>query len=98
MKRFGLLGKTLKHSFSKSFFEKKFAEEGISDCSYVNFELQSIDELPALIASNPDLNGLNITIPYKEEVIRYLNFKNDIVKSIGACNCIKIVNSELYGY
>ena len=98
MKRFGLIGKTLKHSFSKTYFEKKFAEEGINDCNYENFELPSIDQFPKLIASNPELEGLNITIPYKEEVTQFLNFKNEIVKQIGACNCIKIINSELYGY
>lgn len=98
MKRFGLIGKTLKHSFSKAYFGKKFAEEGITDCSYENFELSSIKEFPKLIATNPDLKGLNVTIPYKEEVLPFLNFKNEIVGDIGACNCIKIVNGELCGY
>lgn len=98
MKRFGLIGKTLKHSFSKTYFGKKFAEEGIKDCSYENFELASIDEFQNLIAKNPDLRGLNVTIPYKEEVIQFLNFRNEIVEGIGACNCIKIVDGELHGY
>ena len=98
MKRFGLIGKTLKHSFSKGFFEKKFSEQGITNCSYENFELPAISDFPNLIANNPDLQGLNITIPYKEEVLQFLNSKNEIVESIGACNCIKIVNGELLGY
>jgi shikimate dehydrogenase len=98
MKRFGLIGKTLKHSFSKTYFAKKFAEEGIRDCTYENFELSSIEEFPSVVADNPELRGLNVTIPYKEEVIRFLNFKNDIVEGIGACNCIKIVNGQLHGY
>lgn len=98
MKRFGLVGKTLKHSFSKTYFEKKFAEEKIVDCSYENFELPSIDQFPALLAGTPHLKGLNVTIPYKEEVVPFLNQKNNIVEETGACNCIKIIDGELYGY
>jgi len=98
MRRFGLIGKTLKHSFSKSYFEKKFAGDGIKDCSYENFELQSINEFSKLIENNPELRGLNVTIPYKEEAVQFLQFKSEIVKKTGACNCIKIVNGELHGY
>lgn len=98
MRRFGLIGRTLKHSFSKPFFEKKFAAEGLTDCYYDNFELESIEQLPKLIADHPELKGLNITIPYKEEVLRFLNSKDEIVKKIQACNCIKIENSELHGF
>lgn len=97
MKRFGLIGKTLKHSFSKTFFERKFREQGISDCSYENFELQSIQDFPKLL-NNPDLKGLNVTIPYKEEVLQFLNSKNEIVEEVGACNCIKLNNGELHGF
>lgn len=98
MRRFGLIGRTLKHSFSKTYFEKKFAGEGIRDCSYDNFELSSIEELPNLIAKNSDLVGLNVTIPYKEDVLPFLHSKNEVVTAIGACNCIKVVNSKLCGY
>jgi shikimate dehydrogenase len=98
MKRFGLIGKTLKHSFSKTYFEKKFAEQGINGCSYENFELQSIDEFPDIIANTPALRGLNVTIPYKEEVLRFLNSKNEIVEEINACNCINIINGQLHGF
>jgi shikimate dehydrogenase len=98
MKRFGLIGKTLKHSFSKTYFAKKFAEEGISDCSYDNFELSFISEFPGLIENIPDLIGLNVTIPYKEDVLQFLHNKNEIVTAIGACNCIKITNGKLSGY
>ncbi|HWI94302.1 MAG TPA: shikimate dehydrogenase [Flavisolibacter sp.] len=98
MKRFGLIGKTLKHSFSKGFFEKKFSEQRITDCRYDNFELPSIDEFPNLIANNPELKGLNVTIPYKEEVLQFLNFKNEIIEAIGACNCIKIIDGKLHGF
>jgi shikimate dehydrogenase len=95
---FGLIGKPLSHSFSKKYFEQKFIEENIIDCSYELFELQSIDELPKLISSNPRLKGLNVTIPYKEAVLPLLHHKNEIVTAIGACNCIKIVDEELYGF
>ena len=98
MRRFGLIGKTLKHSFSKKYFEEKFATQQIGDCSYENFELPSIDAFPKLIEDTPALNGLNVTIPYKEEVVRFLHSKNKIVEAVAACNCIKIVNGELHGY
>ena len=98
MKRYGLIGRTLTHSFSKTYFTKKFAEEGIADCSYENFELKMIDEFPQLIRSNPDIKGLNITIPYKEEVLRFLTGKNEIVEAIGASNCIKIDAGSIVGY
>jgi shikimate dehydrogenase len=98
MRRFGLIGKTLKHSFSKTWFTKKFEEEGIPDCSYENFELQSIEQLPGLIQSNSDLAGVNITIPYKEAVCKLLDQSNELVQEIGACNCIKIENGILSGY
>src|SRR5687767_2757859 len=98
MKRYGLLGKTLKHSFSKSYFYKKFAAEGLDEYSYNNFELEHIQQLPLLLDKYPDLLGLNVTIPYKEEVIPYLHVQNDIVQSIQACNCIKIKEGKLYGY
>lgn len=98
MRRFGLIGKTLKHSFSKNFFEQKFAAQKNNDCSYENFELQSINELPELIKNQPHLCGLNVTIPYKEEVLQFLDDKNDVVKKINACNCIKISNARLSGY
>jgi shikimate dehydrogenase len=98
MRRFGLIGKTLKHSFSKNYFAQKFADEAITGCSYENFELPSINDLPVLLSSHPDLEGLNVTIPYKEECIAYLHSQNEIVQEIGACNCIKIRNGTLHGY
>jgi shikimate dehydrogenase len=98
MRRFGLIGKTLKHSFSKTWFTEKFADEGITDCSYENFELPSIDSFPELIKSTPDLAGINITIPYKELVLQYLHHADNTVKEIGACNCIKVDNGLLLGF
>lgn len=98
MRAFGLIGKPLSHSFSKKYFTEKFIKENIVDCSYELFELQSIDELPHLISSHSELHGLNVTIPYKEVVLPFLQQQNDIVKAIGACNCIKIVDGKLYGF
>lgn len=98
MRRFGLIGRTLKHSFSKPFFEKKFLAEGLRDHHYDNFELESIDEFPKLLADHPGLEGLNITIPYKEAILPFLTTKNEIASDIGACNCIKIKDGQLHGF
>lgn len=98
MKRYGLIGRTLTHSFSKTFFTEKFAKAGIRDCVYDNFELKTIEAFPLLINAHPDLMGLNVTIPYKEDVLDYLTDSNEIVKEIGACNCIKITGDQLVGY
>src|SRR5438128_1691786 len=98
MKLYGLLGKTLKHSFSKAYFTNKFSALGINDCQYENFELASIEELPQLLINQPSIKGLNVTIPYKQDVLQFLDEQNDIVKSVNACNCIKICEGRLSGY
>src|SRR5690349_10157436 len=98
MKVYGLLGKTLKHSFSKTYFAKKFSGLKINDWVYENFELADISELPELLNENPAIVGLNVTIPYKEEVIPFLHFQNEIVSEIQACNCINIIGGKLHGY
>ncbi|HEV7331615.1 MAG TPA: shikimate dehydrogenase [Flavisolibacter sp.] len=98
MRRFGLLGRTLKHSFSKTYFTEKFREASITDAVYENFELKSIDEFSSLLTAHPDLRGLNVTIPYKEEVLPYLTTINEVVREIGACNCIKVEAGKLSGY
>ena len=98
MHRYGLIGKTLKHSFSKQYFTDKFSKEGLKDYTYENFELEEINKLPQLLSDNKDLKGLNITIPYKQEIIPFLNVENEIVHTTGACNCIKVENGKLYGY
>jgi len=97
MRRFGLIGKTLKHSFSPGYFARKFSELGITDCQYDNFEMPDIGGLPSLIATQ-GLEGFNITIPYKEEVLPFLDEQDHLVKSIGACNCVRIVGGKLHGY
>lgn len=98
MKRFGLLGKTLKHSFSKNYFEKKFERENISGYTYENFELASIEEVKTLIENDPDIQGFNVTIPYKEEILPFLNGMSREVEEIKACNCVRIVENKLYGF
>jgi shikimate dehydrogenase len=98
MKRYGLIGRTLKHSFSKSYFTKKFEKESLSDCTYDNFELATIDEFSLLLTRNSDVKGLNVTIPYKEDILPFLTDKNEIVANIGACNCIKLEDEKLIGF
>ncbi|MEP7278173.1 MAG: shikimate dehydrogenase [Bacteroidota bacterium] len=98
MRQFGLIGYPLSHSFSKKFFTEKFENEGLRDCSYENYSIASIDELPGLIKNNPLLQGINVTIPYKEQVLRFLTEQSDMVSEIKACNCIKIENGVLRGH
>jgi len=69
MKLYGLIGYPLSHSFSKVYFEEKFHKEDLSDCRYENFPLQSLEELHGLIESKPELQGFNVTIPYKEKIL-----------------------------
>ncbi|WP_207513188.1 shikimate dehydrogenase family protein [Longitalea luteola] len=98
MKKYGLIGFPLSHSFSQKYFTEKFQREKIDGCRYENFPLASIDEFPALIQQQSDLHGLNVTIPYKEKVIPFLTARSEVVKTIGACNCIKIENGQLTGH
>ncbi|HEY6503141.1 MAG TPA: shikimate dehydrogenase [Chitinophagaceae bacterium] len=98
MRLFGLIGYPLSHSFSKKYFSEKFEKEGIKDCRYELFSIDSIDGLKKILDQHHDLSGLNITIPYKEQVLSFLNEADDIVKGIKACNCIRIKNGKLKGY
>lgn len=98
MRKFGLIGYPLSHSFSPSFFAKKFQKEGISDCFYEAFPIQTIDEFPTLLKNHANLEGINVTIPYKKAVIQFLNEASEAVKKINACNCIKIRSGKLTGY
>ncbi|MDX1912552.1 MAG: shikimate dehydrogenase [Saprospiraceae bacterium] len=99
MRIFGLIGWPLGHSFSKRYFSEKFDREGISDAHYALFPLEKITELPVLLASQPDLYGLNVTIPYKETVIPFLDRLDETARSVGAVNCIKIEKDRtLTGY
>lgn len=93
MKIYGLIGFPLKHSFSARFFAEKFQQENI-ESQYLNFEIESITMLPQIIRNNLNLVGLNVTIPYKESVIRYLDELDDTAKNIGAVNVIQIRRRE----
>jgi shikimate dehydrogenase len=90
MKQYGLIGYPLSHSFSKKFFTEKFEREGIADHVYDLFELSSLSDFPELLRANPKLCGLNVTVPHKIGVIRYLDWISDEAKSVGAVNCIRI--------
>lgn len=83
MRLFGLIGHPLKHSFSKDFFNEKFQYEGL-DCRYQNFDMKSIDEITPIINKYPELCGLNVTIPYKEAILPYLDEIDGTAKEIGA--------------
>ena len=102
MDKYGLIGYPLKHSFSISYFNEKFQSENI-DAEYVNFEIPSIEDFMEVVEENPNLRGLNVTIPYKEQVIPYLDELDKDTAKIGAVNVIKIIpqgkgNVKLVGY
>ena len=95
---YGLIGYPLSHSFSKKYFTDKYLKENINDHHYELFPLADIQELPQLIAKYPNLKGLNVTIPYKELVLPFLDQINEEADQIGAVNTIKIENGQLIGY
>ncbi len=97
MRKFGLIGYPLGHSFSGKYFREKFHHESIEDCVYSNYEIPSISALSDIL-KDPELKGLNVTIPYKETVVQFLHKKDQVVEEIAACNCINILNGELAGY
>lgn len=94
---FGIIGFPLAHSFSPAYFKKKFAEHN-TDAVYEPFLLNTIEELPALLQANPTLQGLNVTIPYKEAVLPYLDELDSTAAEIGAVNCIAFKNGKKKGY
>ncbi|MCE2676156.1 MAG: shikimate dehydrogenase [Sediminibacterium sp.] len=98
MRQFGLIGYPLSHSFSQKFFTEKFLRENIVNAQYENFPLATIESFAALWREHPSLEGLNVTIPYKKEVIAFLQHSSPVVQAIKACNCIRKFNNELYGY
>lgn len=97
-KVFGLIGGTVSHSFSKSYFDEKFFREGLRDYRYELFPLGAITEIEALLEGTKGLSGLNVTIPYKEQVIKYLDEVDGFAKKIGAVNVIKIKDGKLVGF
>lgn len=98
MKQYGLIGYPLSHSFSKGYFAKKFKEELITDAVYDVFPLETISHFLGLCKQYPNLKGLNVTIPYKEQVIAYLDKLDDEAQTIGAVNTIKFFNGKKIGY
>ena len=108
MKKYGLLGYPLTHSFSKRFFTEKFEKESIGS-SYENFEIDTIGKFPDVVKNNPEIVGFNVTIPYKEQVIRFLDELSDPAREIGAVNTIRVkrnggniylkgFNTDTYGF
>ncbi len=97
-KRYGLIGYPLSHSFSKGYFTQKFEQERITDCRYDNFPIEAIEKLPDLVEEFPDLIGLNVTLPYKQSVIPYLDKLSNAAEAIGAVNTIKIKNGQKLGF
>ncbi len=109
IKHFGLIGYPLGHSWSQDYFSSKFKKEDIHNCSYSLFPIRTIKELPGLLAQHPNLVGLNVTIPYKEDVIELLDHLSDTAKAVGAVNTIAIErvgnktrltghNTDVYGF
>lgn len=105
-KRFGLLGRNINYSFSKGYFTDKFNNENFEGCSYENFDIPEINFFTELVKNNPDLKGLNVTIPYKEVVIPFLDKLSKKAAEIGAVNTIKFTkkgklkgyNTDYYGF
>lgn len=95
--QYGLIGYPLTHSFSPAYFKKKFAEKHIY-ALYEAYPLADISEFPDLLAANPKIAGLNVTIPYKEAIIPYLDELDPVAEAIGAVNCIAIKNGHKKGY
>lgn len=105
-KKYGLLGKDISYSFSKKYFTEKFSQDLFDDCVYENFDIPTIEEFPNILKNNPDLKGLNVTIPYKESIISYLDTLSEKASKIGAVNVIRFTkkgnlkgyNSDWYGF
>jgi len=95
---YGLLGKTLTHSFSQKYFSEKFESLGLSNYAYRHYELNDLEELPALLKNNPLLHGLNVTIPYKEQIIEHCTSLDPIAEKIGAVNTLVRDSKGLKGY
>ncbi|GAA4818696.1 shikimate dehydrogenase [Litoribaculum gwangyangense] len=106
MNKLGLLGKNISYSFSRTYFKKKFNNENIMDTTYENFDIDNIDLFTSIVKNTKDLKGLNVTIPYKEAVMPFLDKINKKAKEIGAVNTIKITkkgnlvgyNTDCYGF
>src|SRR5690606_718606 len=98
MQRYGLIGRHLGHSFSRDHFSKRFTKEGLKDHRYDLFELADIAEFPELLRTTPDLRGLNVTVPYKEAVIPFLDDMDPLAAAVGAVNTIVIKDGRTTGH
>lgn len=98
MRRFGLIGRPLGHSASAAWFTAKFRQEGLYDCAYALYELPAIDALPALLAATPELEGFNVTIPYKRSVMEYVDNLSFDARMIGAVNCVRRTARGIEGH
>ena len=98
MRRFGLIGKDISYSFSPGYFDQKFRELGLKDSIYEIFDLPGISKFPGLLEQYPDLAGLNVTIPYKEAVIPYLDHLEEQAREIGAVNTLRFAQNRVEGY
>ena len=99
MNKLGLLGKNISYSFSRNYFKEKFENENITDTTYVNFDLENIDLFPSIIKNTENIKGMNVTIPYKEAVMPFLDKINKKAKAIGAVNTIRVTKKgKLIGY
>lgn len=96
--KFGLIGKPLTHSFSKKHFSEKFEKEGLVHLSYHLFPLEKGEYFPFLKQINPNLKGLNVTIPYKETVVPFMDELSEEAAAIGAVNCINFLNGKMIGH
>lgn len=98
MRQFGLIGYPLTHSFSKKYFTNKFEMEGIVDCQYELYQIQSASEIFTILKNNPSIEGLNVTIPHKEAIIPHLSSLDGSAEEVGAVNVIKVEKDRLIGY
>lgn len=98
MRKFGLIGFPLGHSFSKKYFTEKFARENRSDCVFELYEFPQVDNFRSVIEREKELEGLSVTIPYKEQIIPYLDALDPACERIGAVNCIRIREGKKVGY
>jgi len=92
---FGLLGRNISYSFSSGYFKEKFRKLHLKNHSYLNFDIQSCEHFPSIIALEKSLKGLNVTIPYKQEIIPFLDELDETAKQIGAVNTIKFIGDNL---
>ena len=99
---YALIGRSLKHSFSPTFYNSYFSFHGMKDYIYKTIEINKIDDIIPILKTNPNIEGFNVTIPYKEEIIPFLHKINPTAKKIGAVNVVKVVREngqiQLHGY